>query len=130
MELTTLLAKAKSAAPDRRIEWRDRIADFGASAIDGVRPWLSDPALAAFAVRVIERAASHGDPAHAARVLRAAKGNVPPAVAPDVEWALQRLKGSGQQAGIEPTDAPPASGPPPRRPATTQRRRSASEPAP
>jgi len=121
MELAALLAKAKSAPPDRRIEWRDRIADFGTPAIEGVRPWLSNPTLAAFAIRVIERAASRGDAALAARVLRASRTGVPPAVVPDVEWALQRLKISAQQ--VEPA-APPAATPAPRRrsPAAASRR--------
>jgi hypothetical protein len=111
--LNALLAKAKSATPTRRIEWRDQIAGFGTPAIEGVKPWLSSPALAAFAIRVIERAASHGDSALAARVLRAAKAGVPPAVAPDLDWALQRLKAEAHAADPVAPTAPATQGVPP-----------------
>jgi hypothetical protein len=92
MDLAALLEKARSASPDRRIESRDPIAAHGAAAIEGVRPWLADGDLAAFAVRVIERAGLDGEPALAAKVLRAARTKVPPLVAEDIVWALQRLR--------------------------------------
>jgi hypothetical protein len=92
MELAALLEEARSASPERRIESRDRIAAFGARAIEGVRPWLPDGALSAFAVRVIERAGINGEPVLAAKVLRAARTKVPVGVADDVVWALQRLR--------------------------------------
>lgn len=92
MELTALLETARSAPPDRRIESRDEIAAFGALAIEGIRPWLTDDALAAFAVRVIERAGINGEPQLAAKVLRAARSKVPADVTDDVVWALERLR--------------------------------------
>jgi hypothetical protein len=92
MKLASLLEKASTASPADRIEWRDQIAAFGPRAIEGVRPWLSNPALAGFAVRVIERVGAAGEPALAAQVLRSARNRVPPAVAGDVAWALQRLR--------------------------------------
>lgn len=92
MELTALLEQAMAASPAVRIQYRDAIAAHGDRAIDEVKPWLTDPALAAFAVRVIERAGAHGDPAHAARVLRSARSKVPEPVAPDIGWALARLR--------------------------------------
>lgn len=92
MELSALLDAAGTATPDRRIEWRDRIAAHGAAAIEGVRPWLASPVLAAFAIRVIERAGTNGDAVLAARVLRSARSTVPPAAKGDVDWALQQLK--------------------------------------
>ncbi len=92
MELTALLETARSAPPDRRIESRDEIATFGALAIEGIRPWLTDDALAAFAVRVIERAGINGEPQLAAKVLRAARSKVPADVTDDVVWALERLR--------------------------------------
>lgn len=92
MELVALLQAAETASPLRRIEWRDRIAAYGARAIEGVRPWLADPALAAFAVRVIERAGTNGEAALATQILRSARAIVSPAVAGDIDWALQRLR--------------------------------------
>ncbi|OGN80943.1 MAG: hypothetical protein A2X23_10795 [Chloroflexi bacterium GWC2_73_18] len=92
MELALLLTEAEQAPANRRILWRDRIASHGARAIDGVRPWLSNPMLAGFAIRVIERAGSLGEADLATRVLRAERRRVPSHVAGDVAWALQRLR--------------------------------------
>jgi len=96
MKLALLLEEARTASPVSRIEWRDRIAAFGPPAIEGVRPWLSSPVLAAFAIRVIERAGAAGEATIAAHVLRSARTTVPPAVAADIDWALQRLKATSQ----------------------------------
>ena len=70
MELASLLESAQAAPPERRIEWRDGIAAYGASAIEAVRPWLVNDSLAAFAVRVIERAGINGEAELASKVLR------------------------------------------------------------
>jgi hypothetical protein len=99
MELAALLEQARSATPDRRIESRDGIAAFGALGIDSVRPWLADGALAAFAVRVIERAGINGEPALAAKVLRSARTTVPPTVTEDVAWALEHLRAAARPKG-------------------------------
>ncbi len=90
--LATLLKKAAAAAPDRRIELRDRIAAHGARAIDAVRPWLEDGRLAAFAIRVIERAGCDGEPELASQVLRSARAHLPPGMTGDADWALQHLR--------------------------------------
>ena len=103
MELVALLKGAEAAPQEHRIEWRDRIAAHGADAIEGVRPWLVSENLAAFAVRVIERAGINGDAALASRVLRAARTRVPVRVAGDVEWALAQVK-----ASVRPQPAAPA----------------------
>jgi len=95
MELATLLIQAGMAAPGRRIEWRDRIAAHGSRAIEAVRPWLANPTLAAFAIRVIERAATNGEAATAMAVLRSARSTMPPVVKGDVDWALKRLRTRG-----------------------------------
>jgi hypothetical protein len=110
MKLALLLEEARTASPARRIEWRDRIAAFGPRAIEGVRPWLSSPVLAAFAIRVIERAGAAGETTLAAGVLRSARTAVPPAVAADIDWALQRLRATSQATGS--SDASPASAKP------------------
>jgi hypothetical protein len=91
-DLAALLEHARAATPARRIESRDGIAAYGASGIEGVRPWLVDGALAAFAVRVIERAGINGESALASKVLRSARATVPPGVTEDVVWALQQLR--------------------------------------
>lgn len=99
MKLALLLEEARTASPARRIEWRDRIAAFGPRAIEGVKPWLSSPVLAAFAIRVIERAGAAGETTLAAGVLRSARTTVPPAVAGDIDWALQQLRATSQPTG-------------------------------
>lgn len=61
-ELESLLAQAKAAPPDRKIDFRDPIAKHEEAAIAGVAPWLSDDRLGWFAVRVIEKTTSYGVP--------------------------------------------------------------------
>jgi hypothetical protein len=90
--LESLLDKARTEPPDRRIEFRDRIAAHGAEGIEGVRPWLLRPDLAAFAIRVIERAGANGEPVLAARVLRSARKGAPESVTGDIEWALAHIR--------------------------------------
>ena len=122
MKLALLLEEARSASPARRIEWRDQIAAFGPRAIESVRPWLSSPVLAGFAIRVIERAGAAGETTLAAQVLRSSRTTVPPAVAADIDWALKRLRAASQptesrdasSAGTKPA-TPVRSGPPQRR---------------
>lgn len=118
MKLALLLEEARTASPANRIEWRDRIAAFGPPAIEGVRPWLSSPVLAAFAIRVIERAGAVGGATLATQVLRSARTTVPPAAAADIDWALQRLRVTSQAAdtsgaspGAPKTATPVQSGP-------------------
>jgi hypothetical protein len=108
MELAALLESARTAAPDRRIERRDEIAAFGARGIDGVRPWLADGILAAFAVRVIEHAGLRGEPVLAAKVLRSARKTVPAGVSDDVEWALGRLRVAARPKPVPTAPAPAA----------------------
>src|SRR3954469_923682 len=57
-QLADLLDAAASAGPADRIDWRDRIAAYGAAGIDAVAPWVRGARLGAFAVRVIERTAA------------------------------------------------------------------------
>jgi hypothetical protein len=110
MKLALLLEEARTASPARRIEWRDRIAAFGPRAIEGVRPWLSSPVLAGFAIRVIERTGAAGETTLAAGVLRAARKTVPPVIGADIDWALQHLRAASQPTGS--SDAAPAAAKP------------------
>lgn len=121
MNLALLLEEARTASPARRIEWRDRIAAHGAEAIEGVRPWLADPALAGFAIRVIERAGNAGEKTLAARILRAARAGVAPAIAADIAWALQQLRATPVRAKPSPTAPSPAAPAPPNRPPSRRR---------
>lgn len=125
MLLTALLEEARTTPPSRRIELRDPIAAHGAIAIERVRPWLEDDALAAFAVRVITSAGVHGEPALAMQVLRSARSRVPARVAPDVDWALLHVKASTKPAPPAPVTqaAAPAARPAARNGAAAQRRR-------
>ena len=113
MELTLLLEQAKEASPTTRIQWRDRIASYGARAIDATRLWLTDTVLAAFAVRVIERAGANGAQGLAIDALRSSRSRVPLAVRSDVDWALKRLRPTtkdtpvGDAARIEPSSRRP-----------------------
>ena len=107
MQLAALLDEARAASPQERIQWRDHIAPYGQRAIDGVKPWLADSALAGFAIRVIWRVGERGAPGEAGRVLRAARGRLSPAHQGDVDWALAALK-RAQKAELAPSAAAPA----------------------
>ena len=72
--LEELLFAAEKAGASR-IEFRDQIAAHGAPAVEAMAPWVRDPHLGAFAVRVIGRAAGHGARAEAiAALVGAARG--------------------------------------------------------
>lgn len=90
-DLDKVLEAAASASPLRRIEYRDRIAAFGQAAIDAISPWLSDPQLGAFAVRVITVAGLRGPRKEAAVALASARPAVPPVIARDIDEALGQL---------------------------------------
>ena len=72
LSLADDLAGARAADLSTRIEWRDRIAEHGESAIEAVLPWVEDPKLAAFAVRVIAATARYGEEEAAIDALRSA----------------------------------------------------------
>jgi len=92
MGLTELLEAARVASAIDRIVWRDRIAAHGSQAIVAMGPWLADPMMCAFAIRVLERAGANGNASEAVHALLAARSTVPPIVKGDVEWALERLR--------------------------------------
>jgi hypothetical protein len=92
MRLALLLEEARSAGPGQRIEWRDPIASYGERAIVAVKPWLEDPIMAAFAIRVIERVGEQGRAEVAIRVLDAARRRAPARLSGDLDWAIRRLR--------------------------------------
>ena len=52
-DVEEILNAAASAGPGERIEYRDRIAAYGAAAIPPLREWLRDERLSAFAIRTL-----------------------------------------------------------------------------
>ena len=104
--LDRLLEIARTAAPNHRINYRDPIATHGRAAIDAVLPWLADPRLCRFAVRVVWKAGELGESDRAIAALREALTD--PSVATDREDLAFHLR----QLGFAPPP-PPA---PPRNP--------------
>ena len=97
--LASLLQAAADAPPDRRIEYRDQIAAHGEAAIKGVSPWLADPALGAFAVRVIRKAVDADTLTVALASLRSAKTSAgSDGVTRDIEEAIKALKPPARRA--------------------------------
>jgi hypothetical protein len=90
--LVELLVLASKADPSDRIQWRDPIAAYGSAGIGAVAPWLVDPALAAFAIRVIARAGADGERETAQATLRQARRRLDPRLRADADWALSMLK--------------------------------------
>lgn len=97
-DLSGLLARAERAGPVHRIEWRDRIAAHGRPGIEAIAPWLTKPTLAAFAIRVIERAGHDGEREAAQQVLRGARRGIDSRVRPDLDWALLHLRATPPRA--------------------------------
>lgn len=96
--LATLLARAEGADPAHRIDLRDPIAAHGAAAIEAVTPWLKEPTLAAFAIRVIARAGLDGEREAAQAALRAARRRMDERLRADADWALGVLKVAPDQS--------------------------------
>jgi hypothetical protein len=92
-DLKSLMDAAAAAPPDTRIEFRDRIAAFGPDAVAAIRPWIGDDRLGAFAVRVVERAASYSADREAVQALAAVDaGTASQRVVDDAAAALSRLR--------------------------------------
>lgn len=104
MQLALLLNEAQVATPGTRITWRDRIAAFGPRAIEAMEPWLGQPTLAAFAVRVIEHAGLQSAEADSVAIdaLRHARAKAPSVIKGDIDVALRHLR----QGAVSPTVAP------------------------
>jgi hypothetical protein len=90
--LLELVRQAKSASPATRIDLRDPIARFGDVGIEAVVPWLGDPTLYRFAVRVVVRAAELGaKPAAAAALLRALEAEYGVEIKTELNSGLNQL---------------------------------------
>jgi len=92
-DLPTLLAKARAEPrATRLVTYRDAVADHGAAAIEQIAPWIADPELGAFAVRVIEKVAAQGHkPAAVAALTRSRLTAASSDIVGDIDWALGRL---------------------------------------
>lgn len=102
MQLTALLSQARTARPQTRIELRDSIAFFGSRAITEVAPWIVDPKLGAFAIRVILRAGQQGERDAALLALRAARRHISEASRHDLDWAIGTLQPAKQPVARTP----------------------------
>ena len=91
LSLDDAVMGAAEAPPAIRIEFRDPIARYGSDGIDRVTPWLADPSLAAFAVRVIARAADFGAAGASGRALQASLAILQGAARSDALAALEKL---------------------------------------
>lgn len=109
-DLDELLEAASAAGPGKRIEYRDRIADFGARAIPSLKVWLPDARLGAFAVRTLEKIAA--DPANRQAVLDAFASlefqAVAERVATDVSDAVGQLRTDRVRSGVRAKPSPRA----------------------
>lgn len=93
--LDGLLAAARDASPSDRIELRDSIAAHGKDAIEAMTDWLSEPRLAAFAIRVLERIGRQPETRQAVLEVFAAidREEFPVHLVRDVDQALAGLGG-------------------------------------
>lgn len=94
--LAELLDAARRSRPGDRIRWRDPIAAYGTAGIDAVAPWLAEPVLAAFAIRVILRAGTDGQRDGATAALRRARRTMSPVLRADADWAIRQLRVSAE----------------------------------
>jgi hypothetical protein len=93
--LDDLLAQAREAPPETRIELRDQIAAHGENAIEAMTDWLGDERLAAFAIRVLERIGREPANRDAVQAVLAAvdRDELPPHLTGDIEQALKSVGG-------------------------------------
>jgi hypothetical protein len=106
--LEDLLDKARRADATGRIGLRDPIAAFGLEAVAAMRPWVDDPKLGAFAVRIIERTATGLARTGAVAALAEARAGASGIIRKDIDDALARL---GVAATVSRPSAAPVKGP-------------------
>lgn len=85
-----LLARARYASPNDRIDMRDEIAAHGVDAVEAMGEWLADPELCRFAVRVIGKVADLGVRESAVAVLQAAREQTTRMQRADIDSELRR----------------------------------------
>ena len=90
--LDALIEVVRAAPRQDRIRFRDRLAAYGPEAIEAVRPWLADPEFGAFAVRVIQAAATGDARDEGIAALRRGKRTAATAaIKQDIDFALDQL---------------------------------------
>lgn len=94
LSLDDAMQEAGEASPELRIEFRDALAKYGDDAVDRVAPWLADPKMAAFAIRVIARAAELGSAGRAQNVLQASLATLGEPALSDARAALSKIGGT------------------------------------
>jgi hypothetical protein len=96
--LAELLEQAANAEPTERIDYRNPISEYGKDAVKALMPWLLDPKLAPFAIRVVRICGERGDRDAAIAALRTVPSGAPTEVRQDAIDALTAL-------GVRPTRA-------------------------
>ena len=110
LSLDDAVMGAAEAPPLVRIQYRDSIARHGSAGIDRVTPWLADPKMSAFAVRVVARAADFGAAEEARMALQAALSVlIGPSLA-DAWLALEKLGGARPRTPNRPKEPKPPTG--------------------
>ena len=106
MNLEELVAKARAATPNERIDMRDDLAAHGIGAVDAVLPWVREaPELGRFAIRVIAQVAK--DPGNRTPALDALRraAEMSPHLEPEVQQLLRGFEPAGPKAGPSGSEA-------------------------
>ena len=113
-DLKGLMRAAKLAAPGDRIDFRDSIAAHGALAVEPMKEWLENPALGAFAVRVLAKIAERG--AHGQLALDALLSvdyaKLPASVTRDAREAAAQIGGAPSSGTLRTGPSPGATAEP------------------
>ena len=91
-DIAELLDRARAAAPNERIGYRDQIARAGQPAIGAMEVWIATGIHPGFAVRVIEAAGRLDWATESRAALRRALATADASTKNDLEAALVRLK--------------------------------------
>jgi hypothetical protein len=117
-ELERLVEDAANASPGVRIEFRDRIAAYGADAVVAMEAWTEQGRSPGFAIAVLEAVGKSADDVGAAAALRRIASRAPD-WADIAQQALARIGASGRAVtaarAAQPAagDVPAATGTPP-----------------
>ena len=99
-ELDRLIEDAANAPPDRGIDYRDRVAAFGAAAIATMERWVESGRSPGFACSVLEATARTADPIGAAHALRRLRAGQPSWVS-NIDPASARVEAAYKLATAE-----------------------------
>ena len=103
--LDELIESVRAASRQDRISYRGGLAAFGSEAIKAVSPWLADPEFGAFAVRVIQAAATGEARDEGIAALRNRKrAAATAAIKQDIDFALDQLGARRRTASATPKE--------------------------